>query len=136
MVEPLWTQTLPLTRETQYFLFWYVGETLPPDLEAAITKKEEERSVYWSPPEFEKGKTLQERVILEGQGYEPVRHTNTGVNQEELLYTSSLVLVEEAIRKLGSKGVSADVVRRGWELIRKRQMMEEGDLKKRENSAQ
>ena len=136
VTEPLWTQTLPLTREKQYFLFWYVGETLPPDLEEEITKREKEQgNMYQSPPEFERGVTLQKRVMLEGKGYEPVRHEGTGVDKEELLYTSILVSVEEAIISLGSEGVTADVVRRGWELIRKRWIIEEEALKGKEDSA-
>ena len=56
--------------------------------------------------------------------YEPIRHQNTGVNDDEALYESYLMTVDEAISKLG-KGVSADVVRRGWEAIQLRQNMED-----------
>ncbi|KAK7733496.1 hypothetical protein SLS57_000511 [Botryosphaeria dothidea] len=36
VVEPLWTQLLPVSQRTQYLLFWYAAETLPPDVEASM----------------------------------------------------------------------------------------------------
>ena len=68
--------------------------------------------------------TLKERGEMD-EDYEPIRHENTGVNAEEALYESYLMPVHEAIGKLG-RGVSADVVRKGWEAIQLRQRMEGG----------
>lgn len=80
---------------------------------------------YQYPPKFETGMTLKERIELEEEGWEPVRHANTGVNEEEALYESYLMPVEEVVGKLGGRGISADVVRRGWEYILQRRQMEE-----------
>ena len=79
---------------------------------------------YQYPPKYEHDMTLAQRTDLEGEGYEPVRHENTGVDEEEALYESYLLPVDEAIRKLGGS-ISADVVRRGWEAIELRRRMEE-----------
>ena len=78
---------------------------------------------YQYPPKFETNLTLKERIEME-KGYEPIRHPNTGVNDDEALYESYLMTVDEAISKLG-RGVSADVVRRGWEAIQLRRNMED-----------
>ena len=77
---------------------------------------------YQYPPKFEVNMTLKERMNMD-KGYEPIRHEDTGVNAEEALYESYLMPVHEAIGKLG-RGVSADVVRKGWEAIQLRQKME------------
>ena len=78
---------------------------------------------YQYPPKVEANVTLKQRMEME-ESYEPVRHENTGVNAEEALYESYLLPVEEAIEKLG-RGISADVVRKGWEAILLRQKMED-----------
>jgi len=112
-------------RSAQYILFWYIAETLPPDLEASLSAQESEKGMaYQYPPRFEPGLTLKQRIEMEGDGYEPVRHANTGVNEEEALYESYLMPVDEAIEKLG-RSISADVVRKGWEAICLRRQMEE-----------
>lgn len=80
--------------------------------------------VYPYPPKFEAGMTMKERIDMEENGYEPVRHENTGVDAEEALYESYLLPVDEAIGKLG-RSVSADVVRKGWAGICLRKQMEE-----------
>ena len=71
---------------------------------------------------------MKKRIEMESEGedkaYKPVRHENTGVNEDEALYESYLIPIEEAIQKLG-KSISADVVRRGWEAIELRRQMEE-----------
>ncbi len=64
-------------------------------------------------------------MALEPEGYEPVHHEGTGVDEEEQTYQSHLVSVDEAIRKLGKSGVMADVVRRGWKGIQDRLAMED-----------
>ena len=74
------------------------------------------------PPKFEVNMTLKERMDMD-KGYEPIRHEDTGVDAEEALYESYLMPVPEAIGKLG-RGISADVVRKGWEAIQLRQKME------------
>ncbi|TKA75924.1 hypothetical protein B0A49_04631 [Cryomyces minteri] len=38
--EPVWTQLIPQSASVQYLLFWYVAETVPADVEAAMTAKE------------------------------------------------------------------------------------------------
>lgn len=125
MIEPVWTQLAPVARTAQYILFWYVAETVPPDVEVALFAREKEQGMaYQYPPKFEAGTALKERMAMEDGGYEPVRHENTGVNAEEALYESYLMPVQEAIEKLGS-AVSADVVRKGWEAIQLRLKMEE-----------
>lgn len=126
VTEPLWTQMMPVSRSSQYILFWYIAETLPPDLENTLSQqsKQQEDGAYQIPERFPRNLTLKERVALEGEGYEPVRHENTGVDEEERLYDSCLLPVEEAVGKL--KGtVMADVVRRGWEGICERREMED-----------
>ena len=123
MTEPVWTQLVPVTKKTQYILFWYIAETVPPSLELSLSAQEREQGMaYQYPPKFETNVTLKERIEME-KDYEPIRHPNTGVNDDEALYESYLMTVDEAISKLG-KGVSADVVRRGWEAIELRQNME------------
>lgn len=79
---------------------------------------------YQYPPKFDSAMTLKQRIEVEGEGYEPVRHDNTGVDEEEAMYESCLMPVEEAIVKLG-RSVSADVVKKGWEAILLRKQMEE-----------
>ena len=78
---------------------------------------------YQYPSKFEPNMTLKDRIGMEDD-YEPVRHDSTGVNAEEALYESYLMPVHEAIGKLG-RGISADVVRKGWEAIQLRQKMED-----------
>ena len=58
--------------------------------------------------------------------YEPEHHANTGVDSEEMLYSSALVPVEEAVRRLQGSGMEY-VVRKGWELICQRWAEEEAD---------
>lgn len=124
MTEPVWTQLAPVGRTAQYILFWYIAETVPPDLEVSLSAQEKGQGMaYQYPPKFEADTTLKERMSME-EGYEPIRHENTGVNDEEALYESYLLPVHEAIDKLG-RGVSADVVRKGWEAIQLRQKMED-----------
>lgn len=123
--EAIWCQMMPVQRRAQYLLFWYVAETVPEDVERAMAEEEKSEGVgYRAPRAFEPGMTLRRRVEMEGRGYEPVRHEGTGVDEEEALYESSLVGIDEAIQKLGRGSVSADVVRRGWEAVCRRWSME------------
>ncbi|KAL6713408.1 hypothetical protein ACLMJK_008873 [Lecanora helva] len=125
VTEPVWTQLAPISRSSQYILFWYIAETLPPELEAQLSGKEkDENMAYQYPPKFDPGMTLKQRVEMEAEGYEPIKHEGTGVDSEEVLYESYLLPVEEAMRRLG-RGVMADVVRRGWEQICVRKREEE-----------
>lgn len=118
VVEPLWTQLLPVSQRTQYLLFWYAAETLPPDVEASMPAS---ASPYAAPPPFpQEGLSLRERVAGEPKGHEPRRWEGTGVDAEEALYESALVPVEEAVRRLGVGSTSGDVVRRGWEGVLRR----------------
>ena len=86
-------------------------------------QEKEQRMAYQYPPGFAADMTLKQRIEMEPEDYEPVRHENTGVNAEEALYESYLLPVEDAITKLG-RSISADVVRKGWEAILLRQQME------------
>ena len=61
---------------------------------------------------------------MEPEGYEPVHHEGTGVDEEEQEYESFLLPIEEAVIKLGRKGVMADVVLKGWKGIQDRLAME------------
>ncbi|MCJ1274394.1 hypothetical protein MMC21_002190 [Puttea exsequens] len=126
--EPVWTQLLPVTPTVQYILHWYIADTLPPALESELSTAEAEQGgAYQYPPKFDPGITLVDRIALEGkEEYEPVRHEGTGVDEEEALYESRLMSVEEAVKRLG-RSVEADVVRRGWEAICRRREMEIGD---------
>ena len=124
VTEPVWTQLIPATRTVQYILFWYIAETVPPELEVSLSAQEKEQGMaYQYPPKFNPEMTLKHRIGMEQEGYEPIKHQNTGVDAEEALYESYLMPVEEAIKKLGN-GISADVVRRGWEAIQRRHHME------------
>lgn len=89
---------------------------------------ERERSMagaYQQPPDFEANLTLRRRVAAEPEGYEPRRHDETGVDEEEAQYSSGLHTAEDAIRKLGQNSVSADVVRRALQAIESRMELED-----------
>jgi hypothetical protein len=121
--EPVWMQLMPIgTRGTQYVLYWYIAETLPPNLETEL--ETEVGAAYKPPPPFPRDLTLRDRIKLEPEGYEPVHHEGTGVDEEEQAYESHLVSVEEAVTKLGRNGVMADVVHIGWEGIQNRLAIE------------
>ena len=106
----------------QYVVFWYIAETLPPDveedlnvaMEGTATQENLTPSVY--PPRFPQGLSLVDRIKMDGSSYEPKHHPNTGVDEDEALYESHLLSVDEAICKLGNSA-SAEVVRGGWEAI-------------------
>jgi hypothetical protein len=106
----------------QYVLYWYIAETLPPNLEKELETKAGE--AYKPPPPFPSGLTLRERMKMEPEGYIPVHHEGTGVDEEEQEYESFLLPIEEAVIKLGRKGVMADVVLKGWKGIQDRLAME------------
>lgn len=106
----------------QYVLYWYIAETLPPHLE--IELQTEAGASYKPPPAYPHNLTLKERVAMDPEGYEPVHHEGTGVDEEEATYESHLVSVDEAVKKLGRNGVMADVVMRGWKGIQDRYAME------------
>ncbi|KAL9121534.1 MAG: hypothetical protein Q9187_001905 [Circinaria calcarea] len=129
VTEPIWTQMVPQTRTSQYILFWYIAETVPPqveeDLNAAMSEKTtaENPTPYQTPPKFPLDMTLAERVMLEQDCYTPQHHKNTAIDADEALYESYLLPVEEAMGRL--KGtVMEDVVRSGWEAICSRHSME------------
>lgn len=124
--EAIWVQLAPVTRSAQYLLFWYVAETIPPSMEVELnTRATKSGGLYESPPLFERGLTIKQRIEMEQIDYEPVRHENTGVDEDEALYLSSLVPIDEAISKLDPRSISADVVRKGWQAILKRREKEE-----------
>lgn len=120
--EPVWMQLMPMGTG-QYVLYWYVAETLPPELEKEL--ETEVGAAYKPPPPFPRHLALRERIKLEPEGYEPLHHEGTGVDEEEQTYESHLVPVEEAVKKLGRNGVMADVVLKGWEGIQNRLAIED-----------
>lgn len=136
--EPVWTQLLPLSERTQYLLFWYISETIPPECERlyATLYAGGEVKTYRPPVPFPQKYTIEERiaedVIVDERGrnaiYEPVRHENTGVDEEEALYRAYLLPFEEACDKLKGS-IMEDVLRRGYEGILLRQRIEEGRAK-------
>lgn len=138
VVEPLWTQLVPVVRTTQYVLCWYAAETLSESAERAAnvaamgresaTEEQLRSSTGFVVPEtWPVGMTVKERVAEDvdgGKTYEPLRHEGTGVDDEEATYTSYLVDVAEA-RRLLRGSVMEDVVKRAWNAICLRRKMEE-----------
>lgn len=129
VAEPVWTQFMPLSEKTQYLLYWYIAETISPEMEQLYASLYSTGNVtaYRAPPPMPNHQTLRERMaedsltLADGKHelYEPLRHEGTAVDEEEALYDSKLVPVEEACRKLRGT-VMEDVVRRGWEIIQVR----------------
>ena len=118
-------QLVPVASTSQYVLFWYIAETIPPGAETSSPPRAEgEASPYQQPPPFPADLSLAQRVQLEPEGYEPIRHEDTGVDSEEALYASYLLPISEALKKLQGS-IMADVVRKGWQGIEKRREMEE-----------
>ena len=105
-------------------LHWYIAETLPPEDEARIGPPPASRK-YQEPPAYPTDLSLHDRVAMEPDNYEPKRYPNTGVDSEEALYTSELVPVQEAFKRLG-KNSMADVVAIGWDRIQTRLEHERG----------
>lgn len=130
VTEPVWMQLLPLSKRSQYILFWYIAETVPEEVEKSypLPGTPGHSRIYRPPEPFPKDMTIKERIAQDGRPdgeiYEPVRHEGTGVDEEEALYESYLLPVEEARRKLKGS-ILEDVVRRGWEGILRREQMEE-----------
>jgi hypothetical protein len=107
----------------QYLVFWYIAETLPPDLETMLETTAGDS--YKPPPPYPTNLTLRDRLKMESEGYEPLHHEGTGVDEEEKTYKSHLLTLEEAMKKLGKNGVMANVVERGWKGIQDRFALEE-----------
>lgn len=138
--EAIWLQLLPLPgHAVQYILHWYAAETVSPEIEQSYTAAQAGTGagpagrLYSSPPSFPADLTISERIRLDylpnssssgQQVYEPVWHEGTGVDEDEALYRSSLVPIDEALKKLRGT-VMADVVRRAWEAIQLRMQIEE-----------
>ena len=131
--EPVWTIFMPQSATTQYVLYWYIAETLPPDIEIELDQESNEAAKggkaknyfggagpYCCPPKFLLDTTLKERLDIEPDGYEPPQHQGTYTDEDESLYQSQLVSVEEAIRCLGPNTVMGSVVRKGWDGIQHR----------------
>ncbi|KAF2455855.1 hypothetical protein BDY21DRAFT_271273, partial [Lineolata rhizophorae] len=105
VTEPVWTQLAPVGRSCQYLLRWYIAETLPPEPPPAATSRlpSTHQEPYRPPPPYPLDLSLPARVALEPAGYVPPRHADTGVNEEEMMYTSELVPIGEALRLLGRR---------------------------------
>ena len=126
-------QLVPVGGTSQYVLFWYIAETIPPGAETSVPPRAEgEASPYQQPPPFPVDLTLRQRVQLEPEGYEPIRHEDTGVGSDEALYASYLLPIPEAIKKLQGS-IMADVIQKGWQGIEKRREMEEKTAKNMRN---
>lgn len=122
VVEPVWTQLMPVSARSQYILFWYVAETVTEEAERDSALQE----TYQAPVAFPRELTLIDRMKIDvtaGVVHEPVRHEGTGVDEEEALYAARLMSVAEACEKLRGS-VMEDVVRRGWEAIQTRLSIE------------
>lgn len=121
-------QLHPQSPSSQYVLYWYIAETLPPDVEKALDAAAEEAESpvfgqpYQYPPKFPLELTLAERLRMEPRGYEPPRHENTSADEEEALYESFLLSIEEAKEKLRGS-IMEDVVAKGWTAISLRMNM-------------
>ena len=138
VTEPIWTQFLPLSTTSQYLLFWYAAETVPQDVKVVYANETSSEGIdvagrlYRPPDPFPLDMTLKQRIDMdrlatpsgEKQWYEPVWHEGTGVDEEELLYKSFLLPVDEARTKLKGS-VMEDVVRRGWEGVQYRMELEQ-----------
>ena len=107
----------------QYVLYWYIAETIPPSLETELETTAGDS--YKPPPPYPADLTLRDRLKMEPEGYEPLHHEGTGVDEEEKTYESHLLTIEEAMKKLGRNGVMADVVAKGWKGIQDRFALEE-----------
>ncbi|KAF2403667.1 hypothetical protein EJ06DRAFT_519405 [Trichodelitschia bisporula] len=122
VIEPVWTQLIPLTINTQYLLHWYIAETLDPEAEVAIGAPSREVG-YQAPPAYPDTLRLCDRILMEPEDYEPTRYEGTGVDDEEAQYTAKLLPVDEALRLLRGT-VMADVVKVGRDLILDRMELE------------
>ncbi|KAI9736788.1 MAG: hypothetical protein M1834_000992 [Cirrosporium novae-zelandiae] len=129
VTEPIWTQLVPQSPRSQYLLFWYIAETLPPDIEQSLNAQTKEQASsssenpYQYPPRYPDDLTLAARLKLEPQEYEPLHHPNTGVDDEEAQYVSHLLPINEALQKLKGS-LQQTVVNQGWEGICLRHTME------------
>jgi len=113
--------------------FWHVAETLPPaeeDKLNAATAANATRcnpTPYQYPEPFPASLSLHDRLKQEPEGWTPERHEGTGVNEDESYYTSELLPVDEACRKLrenGRQSNEAFVIEYGWNLICERWAIE------------
>lgn len=137
VTEPLWTQFLPLSATSQYLLFWYAAETVPPEVERSYAVSQsnvgnDRPPIYQHPPRFPEGLSLKRRIAMDniigenGQQtiYEPVHVQGTAQDDEERMYESHFLTIADARRKLKGS-VMEDVVRRGWDAIQLRMKMED-----------
>jgi hypothetical protein len=93
-----------------------------------------ESRAYQEPPPYPADLRLIDRVAAEPDGYEPTRYENTGVDSDEVNYTSFLLPIKEAMSKLGNNSM-AEVVELGWERIQARLATETGETDVVEGSA-
>ena len=135
VTEPLWTQFLPLTATSQYLLFWYASETVPYDVEQTYPVPESNEAsdqFYQPPPSFPGDLTLTDRIAMDKvtdkdgkpKIYKPVHIAGTAQDDEERMYESHFLAIDDARRKLKGS-VMEDVVRKGWEAIQLRMQIED-----------
>lgn len=122
---------------TQYLVAYYIAETLPPDLEEKAQKMSASTATptnprpYQPPEVFSSTLTLKQRMAQEPEGYEPVHHTRTGVDADELTYESHLLPIEDACGLVKGK-IHEHVIRTGWSLIQQRMQEESNTLSNRD----
>ena len=135
--EPIYVQLMPWSRHGLYVLSWRIAETLPPAedgeyMDSADLAHAPESGdaaplhVYRPPPTYPAELTLRARVDMDtvhGLPYEPVRHEGTGVDDEERMYTSRLLPIDDAVLQLAPVGQDW-IVWKGWEAICLRDRME------------
>ena len=92
-------------------------------MEAKATK--DVPTPYINPPPYPKGLSIADRIEMDGSVYMPRHHPNTGVDDDERLYETHLLSVDDAIQRLSSSSrMLAEIVRAGWDAIRLRGEME------------
>lgn len=125
VTEAVWIQLMPLSPTKQYMLSWFVAETVPEEVEASYDGLQ--GRLYTPPPRFPESMTLTQRIALDqpssAEVYQPLWHEGTGVDEEELLYKSHLLPIDEARRRLAGS-IMEDVVKKGWEAVQLKMRIE------------
>ncbi|KAF2752750.1 hypothetical protein EJ05DRAFT_265780 [Pseudovirgaria hyperparasitica] len=126
-LDAVWTELIPLhpsRPQAQYILFWYIAETLPPNLQHELDTQSSDKKVYKHAKPMSHSLTIEERIAMEPEKYNPPRMEHTGVDSEEAWYTAVLVDIQKA-QELLLDETSVDVVKKGWRGICERREMED-----------